>query len=95
MNEELMKFFEAMASGLNCRGEDVGTNNVGDYTIDTCDTTDCGYETAIKKGDHNWVVVQRYPDKATAQKGHNMWMAFCAANPVEVYSVQLKDYVKL
>lgn len=33
--------------GANGRGEEVGRDTVGEYTIDTCYTVDQGWETAI------------------------------------------------
>ena len=71
---------------------------VGDYTIDTCETPDCGWETAIRKDtmykSGRWVVVARYKDKESAQKGHYIWASMCAANPTKVWSVQLNEYVE-
>lgn len=41
-------------------------------TIDTCMTTDCGWETGIEV-DGLWVIPQRYPDESSAQEGHEKW----------------------
>ncbi len=71
------------------RGLTIGTTEINDYTIDTCDTMDCGYETAIKKGGGNWIVVEYYADSQKAAKGHKRWCKFCERNPKYVYSVQL------
>jgi len=51
-----------------------GHDCVGDYTVDTCDTNDCGYETAIWKGNNNMVIVERYPSKQDATIGHYKWV---------------------
>lgn len=66
----------------------VGRDVVGDYTISTCYTSDCGYETAIWKGDGNIIVVQYYPDKEEAKEGHIKWCGLCKMNPTKVYNVQ-------
>lgn len=79
--------------GPMARGETVGNDTIGDYTIDTCDTVDQGWETAVRKGDGNWVIVQRYRNKESAEKGHKIWRAMCAGNPTKAYSVQLDEYV--
>ena len=35
LNDELMRFFEALTHGENFRTEVIGTDEVGEYTIDT------------------------------------------------------------
>lgn len=68
-----------------------GRDIVGDYTIDTCDTVDCGYETAIWKGNHDMIIVERYKNKKEAEEGHKKWCKFCENEPKEIYSVQTDE----
>lgn len=77
------------------RGEVVGRDTVGDYTIDTCYTIDQGWETAVWRGDGDIVIVGRYPDKETAREGHEDWCAACLSNPTSVWSVQTDSYEEL
>lgn len=66
----------------------VARDIIGDYIIDTADTWDCGYETAICKNDGNWVIVEYYADKKEALIGHKKWVEFVKTSPDSVYSVQ-------
>ena len=75
------------------KADKVGNNVIGDYTIDTCDTIDQGYETAIWKGDGDIIIVERYPNKMRAEVGHSKWCEFAKTNPKFVYSVQLNEFV--
>lgn len=77
------------------RGEVVGRDTVGDYTIDTCYTIDQGWETAVWKGDGDIVIVDRYPSKESAREGHEDWCATCLSNPTTVWSVQTDSYEEL
>ena len=70
-------------------GEKIGCETVGNYTVDTCDTCDCGFETAIWKNSNPMVIVERYADSDDAAIGHKKWIEFCKDNPVSVYSAQL------
>lgn len=72
-----------------------GNDIVGDYTVDTCDTVDCGYETAIWKNENAMVIVERYKSKNDATAGHKKWVEFCKDNPKQAYSVQLDKTIKL
>ena len=74
------------------RGDVVGNDKIGEYTIDTCYTRDCGYETGIVKGDGDWIIVQRHPNRADAEKGHAVWQMVCTSNPIKAYSVQTGHY---
>ena len=71
----------------------VGNDVIGDYTIDTCDTVDQGYETAMWKDDGDIIIVERYPNKMRAEVGHSQWCEFAKTNPKFVYSVQLDEFV--
>ena len=75
------------------KADKVGNDIIGDYTIDTCDTIDQGYETAMWKGDGDIIIVERYPNKMRAEIGHSKWCEFAKTNPKFVYSVQVDEYV--
>ena len=75
------------------KADKVGHDVIGDYTIDTCDTVDQGYETAIWKDDGDIIIVERYPNKMRAEVGHSKWCEFTKTNPKFVYSVQLDEFV--
>ena len=75
------------------KADKVGNDIIGDYTIDTCDTVDQGYETAMWKDDGYIIIVERYPNKMRAEIGHSKWCEFAKTNPKFVYSVQLDEFV--
>lgn len=75
------------------KADKVGNDIIGDYTIDTCDTVDQGYETAMWKDDGDIIIVERYPNKMRAEIGHSKWCEFAKTNPKFVYSAQLDEYV--
>ena len=75
------------------KADKVGHDIIGDYTIDTCDTMDQGYETAMWKDDGDIIIVERYPNKMRAEIGHSKWCEFAKTNPKFVYSVQLDEFV--
>lgn len=75
------------------KADKAGHDIVGDYTIDTCDTMDQGYETAMWKGDGDIIIVERYPNKERAEVGHAKWCEFAKTNPEHVYSVQVDAHV--
>ena len=75
------------------KADKVGHDVIGDYTIDTCDTVDQGYETAMWKDDGDIIIVERYPNKMRAEIGHSKWCEFAKTNPKFVYSVQLDEFV--
>ena len=75
------------------KADKVGNDVIGDYTIDTCDTIDQGYETAMWKDDGDIIIVERYPNKMRAEVGHSKWCEFAKTNPKFVYSVQLDEFV--
>ncbi len=49
---------------------DVLRNKINDYTVDSCNTFDEGYETAIWHKDNDMIIVERYLNKEEMQKGH-------------------------
>ena len=75
------------------KADKVGRDVIGDYTIDTCDTVDQGYETAMWKDNGDIIIVERYPNKMRAEIGHSKWCEFAKTNPKFVYSVQVDEYV--
>lgn len=75
------------------KADKVGNDIIGDYTIDTCDTMDQGYETAMWKDNGDIIIVERYPNKMRAEIGHSKWCEFAKTNPKFVYSVQLDEFV--
>ena len=75
------------------KADKVGNDVIGDYTIDTCDTMDQGYETAMWKDDGDIIIVERYPNKMRAEIGHSKWCEFAKTNPKFVYSIQVDKYV--
>ena len=75
------------------KADKVSRDIIGDYTIDTCDTVDQGYETAMWKDDGDIIIVERYPNKMRAKVGHSKWCEFAKTNPKFVYSVQLDEFV--
>ena len=75
------------------KADKVGHDVIGDYTIDTCDTVDQGYETAMWKDDGDIIIVERYPNKMRAEIGHSKWCEFAKTDPKFVYSVQLDEYI--
>lgn len=88
--------FELMFGIMNndySKADKAGHDIVGDYTIDTCDTMDQGYETAMWKGDGDIIIVERYPNKERAEAGHTKWCEFAKTNPEHVYSVQVDEHV--
>ena len=89
-------FFDLLFGIMNndySKADKVGNDIIGDYTIDTCDTVDQGYETAMWKDDGDIIIVERYPNKMRAEVGHSKWCEFAKTNPKFVYSVQLDEFV--
>ena len=72
----------------------IGTDKVGDYIIDTCNTIDVGYETAVWKGNNRMIIVERYRNHIDAVLGHEKWCLFCKMEPKEAYSIQHHKILK-
>ena len=92
-------FFDWLTEALENFSKDieikqVGHHFIGDYTVDTTKTHK-GWETAIWKRFDNIIVVQRYPDRESAEKGHKIWRAICAANPYAAYNLDTKKVEEL
>ncbi len=83
--------FGAMLGPAN-RQTVVGRDTVGRYTIDTCYTVDCGWETAVWKDNYDMIIVGRYATEKLAREGHSDWCAVCAMNPTTAWSVQTDQY---
>ena len=79
--------------GKNNRGEVVGRDTVGNYTIDTCYTVDQGWETAVWKDNHSMLIVGRYPSREAAEKGHKDWCAACQLEPSQAWDVQMEEII--
>ena len=92
--DNIFDLFNDFLNGNWQRGEVVGNDIVGEYTIDTCDTSDHGWETAVRKGEGAWVIVGRYENKELALQGHTDWVSVCTLNPTKAWSVQLDEYVE-
>lgn len=93
-------FFDFLAEALENFSKDieikqVGHHFVGDYTVDTTKTLEKGWETAIWKHFDNIIVVQRYPDRESAEIGHKIWRAICAGKPYAAYNLDTKKVEEL
>jgi len=56
-------------------------HKIGNITIDTCDTPDCGWETGIERGSDSWVIVEEYDGEEEARKGHLKWIKAIKKTP--------------
>lgn len=79
--------------GENNRGEVVGRDTIGDYTIDTCYTIDQGWETGVWKGNHSTLIVGRYPSREAAEEGHKAWCEVCQLEPLQAWDVQMEEII--
>lgn len=87
--DSLESILFGILAGPAGRQDVVGRDEVNNYTIDTCYTIDQGWETAVWYMEYPMVIVARYPDKETAQQGHNNWVETCRENcPTHAFSVQ-------
>lgn len=92
LNEFLNEFINFFGDLLKPT-EKIGQTKIFDYTISTLFTIDCGWETAIWKGDFgNIIVVARYATKEEAIQGHEDWCYACALKPTKAWSVQTQNY---
>ena len=71
----------------------VGRDRVKGYTIDTCYTSDCGWETAIWKGCSSLVIVEYYNSQEEAAEGHDKWCIICSDEPKSFWDVDAREYV--
>ena len=73
----------------------VDNTKINNYTIDTCFCNDTNkYETAIKKFDNAWVIVEEYDTKEQSQEGHKKWVEFAKTEPTKAYSIQFREDVE-
>lgn len=105
-NEEYEEFFNsdnaelfnltmttALYEALNTLKSKNSYNDIiNHYTIDTCYTIDCGWETGISFDGNPWIIVANYADEEKAKAGHALWCAICHYNPTKAFSVQTKRY---
>lgn len=77
--------------GEKNRGEVVGRDIIGDYTVDTCYTVDQGWETGVWKGSHEVLIVGRYPSREAAKEGHEAWCEVCQLEPSQAWDVQMEE----
>ena len=84
---------DIMAKLNGWEGDGIDSDVIDDYIVDTCETANFGWETAIRKAPWgNWIIVARYPNKEEAQAGHNTWCSFLKLNkPTHAYSVQTEE----
>jgi hypothetical protein len=91
---DFLQMLYGLSLGESNRGEIVGRTVVGEYTVDTCDTIDAGYETGVWRNSGDVIVVEYYTDENEASVGHEKWCDFVKNNPLEVYSVQTEENEK-
>lgn len=85
----LLTGFSGMAYGGYEERKVARYGNDGDgLIIDTAFTNDTGYfETGVidERYDNNWIIVEEYKDKHTAEKGHNKWVKLLKSKKVPKY----------
>lgn len=75
-----MGMFDFLLMADNYEDRAVDRFESEDMIIDTCFCNDgkLPYETAVQHKEYNdnkWIIVENYPDKEQAQKGHDKWVA--------------------
>jgi len=71
----LEKFLNGLTNGEAIRSrEDVLRFENKEFTVDTCCTPDCGWETAVWRTNEKIVVVEYYKDRTGAEAGHTKWV---------------------
>ena len=83
-------FLFCLRNGIPVRGAVIGRDTVQNgpysFTIDTCFVSDCScYETAIKKLNDNWVVVEHYSSPEEASEGHAEWVKYASTNSMPTF----------
>lgn len=74
---------------------DAITTKEGKYVVDTCNTMDVGWETAIWTYDNIIVIVEEYKNKEEAYEKHKFWVEFVKTKPRKVHSVQFNEDIDL
>lgn len=83
--EGVLNFLQAMASNNMAPQERGKINDIlGGITVDTCllgdtDTWETGIERPEIEG--KWVLVEQYPNREAAEKGHAHWVKLMADEP--------------
>ena len=67
-------------------------DKINNYTIDSCFTSDCGYETAIKKQNSCWIIVEHYETFEDMKKGHKRYCESVKNNPSGYMDVNIGMY---
>ena len=79
-SEGIAKVLDILVSGDDSHRGDVFNDKIGEITIDTCLGVDTGkWETGIDRGD--WIIVEQYPSRIEAEKGHKKWVSAIQADP--------------
>jgi len=78
----LTKFMGTLATGDTSFRETAMNIKIRNLVIDTVESPDCGWETGIKKNGE-WIIVEEYPNKKEAKKGHKEWIKSIKENPTQ------------
>jgi len=80
--EGALNFLGAMAEGTLPPKERFNTEVGCRIVVDTCLPGDTRiWETGIERDGEPWVIVEQYPDKDAAVKGHNHWVKLMTEEP--------------
>lgn len=86
--EGIISTFLMMADFNRSRRNDVINDKVGDIEVDTCTAPDTdAWETGVKVGDGEWIIVTQYTNRQEAEAEHKKWVAYMKENP----KAELKD----
>lgn len=61
--------------------KDAVTDHVGNFTVDTVETPDAGWETGVSGADGTWYILDRYNNTNEAMSGHAKWAQYLKTNP--------------
>ena len=81
--EGALNFLSAFARGSMGPHEQI-TTDLPDIVVDTCLAGDSNkWETGINRSkiEGEWVIVEQYPDKPTAEVGHAKWVKMLSEYP--------------
>jgi len=80
--EGLLNSLSAMANGTLAPKERFNTEVGRHIVVDTCLPGDTRiWETGIERNGEPWIIVEQYPDKDAASKGHNHWVKLMTEEP--------------
>lgn len=88
-----MNILDMLLTGLDREG--ALRDKVDDYIIDTCNTPDAGWETAIWKGNGKIVIVEHYSCKETAESRHQFWKFLCHYHPTRAFDDAICEWIDL